>query len=118
VEAALHAVGRPGPLQEFYRRLLVGKGAQKARVAVARKLSKAVFWMLRTGRPYREVSHTLLPRGRRARALTWPTGKAGVVTLQPASHTGHIVLGQGRRVSLGGARRWCLVAWRGMDMPP
>ena len=61
--AAIHAVGRPGPLQEFYRRLLVGKGAQKARVAVARKLSKAVFWMLRTGRSYREVEPYLAPQG-------------------------------------------------------
>ena len=63
VEAALHAVGRPGPLQEFYRRLLVGKGAQKARVAVARKLSKAVFWMLKSGRSYREVEPYLAPQG-------------------------------------------------------
>jgi hypothetical protein len=39
----------------------------------------------------------LLPGSRRARALTWPTGKAGVVTLEPASHAGHVVLGQGRR---------------------
>lgn len=29
---------------------------------------------------------------------------AGHLTPQPASHTGHIVLGQGRRVTLGGAR--------------
>jgi hypothetical protein len=47
----------------FYRRLLVGKGAQKARVAVARKLSKAVFWMLRTDRSYREVEPHLAPQG-------------------------------------------------------
>jgi len=35
VEAAMHAVRRPGSLHEFYRRLLVGKGAQKAKVALA-----------------------------------------------------------------------------------
>jgi hypothetical protein len=84
VEAALHAVRRPGPLQEFYRRLLVGKGAQKARVAVARKLSKAVFWMLRTSRFYRKMRPCLAPGGRRARAPTWPLANAGVVRLQPA----------------------------------
>jgi hypothetical protein len=50
-------------LQEFYRQLLVGKGApQKARMAVARKLNKAVFWMLRTGRSYGKVESCLAPR--------------------------------------------------------
>jgi hypothetical protein len=47
----------------FYRRLLVGKGAQKARVAVARSFTKAVFWMLRTGRSYREVEPYLASQG-------------------------------------------------------
>jgi hypothetical protein len=103
VETVMHVVGRPGPLQEFYRRLLVGKGAQKARVA--RKLSKAVFWMLSMSRFYRKVGPCLAPQGRRARRPTWPVAKARVVTLQPASRTGHLVLGQGRRMSLGGARR-------------
>ena len=50
-------------LQEFYLRLLVGKGAHKARGAVARKLSKAVFWMLTTGRSYREVEPYLASQG-------------------------------------------------------
>jgi hypothetical protein len=59
----MHAVRRPGPLHGFYRRLLVGKGAQKARVAVARKLSKAVLRMLRTSRSYREVEPYLAPLG-------------------------------------------------------
>jgi hypothetical protein len=31
--------------------------------------------------------------------------KDRLVTLQPASHTGHVVFGQGRRVSLGGPCR-------------
>ena len=106
VEAAMHAVRRPGPLHGFYRRLLVGKGAQKARVAAAGKLSKAVLRMLRTSRFYRKMRPCLAPGGRRTRdPTTWRTAKAGLVTLQPASHTGHIVLGEGRRVSLGGARR-------------
>lgn len=63
VETAMHGVRRPGPLQEFYRRLLVGKGAQKAKVALARKLSKAVFWILRTDSSYREVEPYLVPLG-------------------------------------------------------
>ena len=32
-ETVMHALRPPGPLEEFYRRLLVGKSAQKARVA-------------------------------------------------------------------------------------
>jgi transposase len=63
VETAMHALRRSGPLEEFYRRLLVGKDAQKARGAPARKLSKAVFWMLRTGRSYRKVEPCLAPQG-------------------------------------------------------
>jgi hypothetical protein len=110
----MHAVRRAGSLHEFYWRLLVGKGAEKARVAAARELSKAVLRMLRTSRSYREVeSYTLFPWGRRARAPTWPLANVGVVTLQPASHTGHIVLGEGRRVSLGRARREACSGRRG-----
>jgi hypothetical protein len=63
VKTVMHAVRRPGPLQEFYRRLLLGKGAQKAKGAPARKVSKVVFWMLRTGRSYREVEPHLAPQG-------------------------------------------------------
>jgi len=51
--------------EEFYRRLLVGKGAQKARGAPARELSKAVFWILRTDSSYREVESHLAPQGQR-----------------------------------------------------
>jgi hypothetical protein len=69
VEAALHAVRRPGPLHEFYRQLLVGEGAQKVRVAVARCLTRAVFWMLTTGRSYRKMGPCLAPEGRRTRDL-------------------------------------------------
>jgi transposase len=63
VERTMHALRRPGPLEEFYRRLLVGKGAHKARGAPARELSKAVFWMLRTDSSYREVEPYLVPLG-------------------------------------------------------
>jgi transposase len=63
VEVVTHAVRRPGPLEEFYRRLLVGKGAQKVRGAPARELSKAVFWILRTDSSYREVEPYLVSLG-------------------------------------------------------
>jgi hypothetical protein len=99
--------------EEFYRRLLVGKGAQKAKVALARKLSKAVFWVLSRAGHTGRWGHVLLPRGRRARAPTWPVANAGVVTFLPASHAGHVVLGQGRRVSLGRARREACSGRRG-----
>jgi hypothetical protein len=80
---------------------------------VARKLSKAVFWMLSRAGHTGRWGHVLLPRGSRARAPTWPLANVGVVTLQPASHTGHIVLGEGRRVSLGLARREACSGQRG-----
>jgi transposase len=63
VEAAMHGVRRPGPLQEFYQRLLVRRGAQKAKVAPARKLSKAVFWILSMSRVYRKLGPCLAPQG-------------------------------------------------------
>ena len=63
VERTMHALRRPGPLEEFYRRLLVGKGAHKARGAPARELSKAAFWILRTDCSYREVQPYLVPLG-------------------------------------------------------
>jgi transposase len=63
VERTMHALRRPGPLEEFYRRLLVGKGAQKARGAPARELSKAVLRMLRTNRFYRKMRPCLAPQG-------------------------------------------------------
>jgi hypothetical protein len=42
---------------------VVGKGAAKARVAAARKVSKVVFWMLSTSRFYRKVEPCLAPQG-------------------------------------------------------
>jgi hypothetical protein len=118
VETAMHAVRRPGPLQEFYRRLLVGKGAHKAKVAPAGKLSRAVFWMLSMSRFYRKVGSCLAPGGRRTRTPTWPVAKARVVTLQCASHAGHVVLAQGRGVSWAVLVARRLVARREVDMSP
>jgi len=41
----------------------VGKGAQQARVAAARKLYTAAYWMLVAGRTFREGEPYLAPRG-------------------------------------------------------
>jgi len=62
VEAAMYAVGWPGPLQEFYRRLVVGEDARR-RGGPARKVGKVVFWMLSTSRFYRKVGPCLAPQG-------------------------------------------------------
>lgn len=47
VEAALHAVRRPGQYQERYQRIAHRKGAKLARVVVARELLTRIYWMLR-----------------------------------------------------------------------
>jgi len=41
-------------LSRFYRRLAREKGSQKAVMATARKMLKAVYWMLLDGEPFRE----------------------------------------------------------------
>jgi transposase len=61
VEAALMATRRPGPLREFYRRLLRHKGKAKARVAVARKLTEILYQLWKQGCDY----HAYLLRGLR-----------------------------------------------------
>jgi transposase len=82
VETVMHALRRPGPLQEFYRRLLVGKGAQKARVAG--KLSKAIFGMLRTDRSCGGVNSHPGARGQTGWRLPMIWTEAGVLVRQPA----------------------------------
>lgn len=47
VEAAFHAVRRPGRYQELYQRIAHRKGAKLARVVVARELLTRIYWMLR-----------------------------------------------------------------------
>ena len=46
VEAAFHAVRRPGRYQEIYQRIAQRKGAKLARVVVARELLTQIYWML------------------------------------------------------------------------
>lgn len=69
VEATIHAVRQPGALREFYERLRVAKGVQAARTAAARKLLKAVYWMLKTGRPYQQVVQRWQEPGRASSCL-------------------------------------------------
>jgi transposase len=55
VEAAIHVVGKPGPLRDFYLRLSKRKGKKAARVAVARKLATYIYHMLNEGKDYSSV---------------------------------------------------------------
>lgn len=58
VEATLHYVRASGRLATFYHRLQRRKGTKIARVALARELARAVFWVLTKEEPYREPQVT------------------------------------------------------------
>jgi len=55
VEAAIHAVKRPGVLRRFYFKVERKKGGQIAKVATARKLLEWIYHILRDGRTYQEM---------------------------------------------------------------
>jgi len=55
IEAAIHAVKRPGVLRRFYFKVERKKGGQIAKVATARKLLEWIYHMLRDGRTYQEI---------------------------------------------------------------
>ncbi len=65
VEAAIHAVKRPGVLRRFYFKIERKKGGQIAKVATARKLLEWIYHILRDGRTYHEMEKIadLLGRG-------------------------------------------------------
>ena len=65
VEAAIHAVKRPGVLRRFYFKIERKKGGQIAKVAAARKLLEWIYHILRDGRTYPEMERLadLLGRG-------------------------------------------------------
>jgi transposase len=65
IEAAIHAVKRPGVLRRFYFKIERKKGGQIAKVATARKLLEWIYHILRDGRTYQEVEKIadLLGRG-------------------------------------------------------
>ena len=55
IEAAIHAVKRPGPLRRFYFKVERRKGGQIAKVATARKLLEWIYHILKDGRTYQEM---------------------------------------------------------------
>jgi transposase len=55
VEAAIHAVGKPGPLRDYYQKLKKRKGNKIARVAVARKLCPYIYHMLKEGKDFDSI---------------------------------------------------------------
>jgi len=65
IEAAIHAVKRPGVLRHFYFRVERKKGGQIAKVAAARKLLEWIYHILRDSRTYQEMEKIadLLGRG-------------------------------------------------------
>jgi transposase len=71
IEAAHAAVGAPGPLRAFFRRIERRRGTQVALVAVARKLAVLSWYLLTTGERYRYERTTVVrdKRRRLARSL-------------------------------------------------
>ena len=55
IEAAIHAVKRPGPLRRFYFRVERKKGGKVAKVATARKLLEWIYHMMRDDKTFQEV---------------------------------------------------------------
>ena len=56
VEAAWAAVKKKGSFyREKFQRLRVRRGAKKAMVAIAHKILKAVFYIIKEGQRYREL---------------------------------------------------------------
>ena len=64
IEAAIHAVKRPGSLRRFYFRIHRKKGGQIAKVATARKLLEWIYHILRDGKTYREMEKVAESFGR------------------------------------------------------
>lgn len=55
LEAAIHAVGKPGPLRDHYLRIRKNKGPKVARVAAARKMATYIYYMLKEKKTYEEL---------------------------------------------------------------
>ncbi|HEX76362.1 MAG TPA: IS110 family transposase [Dehalococcoidia bacterium] len=55
IEAAIHAVKRPGPLRRFYQKVERKKGGKVAKVATARKLLEWMYHMMKDGKTFTEV---------------------------------------------------------------
>jgi transposase len=55
IEAAIHAVKRPGPLRRFYFKIERKKGGKVAKVATARKLLEWIYHMMRDNKSFKEA---------------------------------------------------------------
>jgi transposase len=55
IEAAIHAVKRPGPLRRFYYKIERKKGGKVAKVATARKLLEWIYHMMKDDNTFKEV---------------------------------------------------------------
>jgi transposase len=64
IEAAIHAVKRPGPLRYFYYKVARRKGGQTAKVATARKLLEWIYHILKDGKSYQEIERVVIEVGR------------------------------------------------------
>lgn len=98
IEAAHAAVRSPGPLHAFFVRLKDRRGAQKAIVAVARKLAVISWHVLTAKTPYRWTRTTLL-RGKRRRLER----TAGVAPTPRARSTGAATMAQRTAAELAAA---------------
>jgi transposase len=64
MEAAIHAVKRPGVLRRFYFKVERKKGGQVAKVAAARKLLEWIYHILRDGKTYQDMERIAEVLGR------------------------------------------------------
>ena len=68
IEAAIHAVKRPGPLRRFYFKIERKKGGKVAKVATARKLLEWIYHMMRDDKTFKQVENrTNLGKGEPAK---------------------------------------------------
>ena len=63
IEAAIHAVKKPGPLRHFYYKTQRKKGGQIAKVATARKLLEWIFHILKEEKSYQQVERVVASLG-------------------------------------------------------
>ena len=64
IEAAIHAVKRPGPLRRFYFKVERKKGGQIAKVATTRKLLEWIYHILKDGKSFQEVEKVVKAMGK------------------------------------------------------
>jgi transposase len=66
IEAAIHAVKRPGPLRRFYHKVERKRGGKVAKVATARKLLEWMYRILKDGKTFHEMEKAIeiLSRGK------------------------------------------------------